>query len=48
MPKVLEAVAGPGALMLYLSPAIIADAQGRRDALAVTLFNVSLGWTAIG
>jgi hypothetical protein len=34
--------------MLYLAPAIIADARNRKDAVAVTVVNVLLGWTVVG
>ena len=48
MSQILEGVAVLGALMLYLIPAIEADARNRDDALAITLVNVLLGWTVIG
>jgi hypothetical protein len=48
MLKLIEGAAGMGALMLYLAPAIIADARERKDAFAVTLVNILLGWTVIG
>jgi hypothetical protein len=48
MSKLVEGAAVLGALVLYLAPAIIADARGRPDAFAVTLVNVLLGWTVVG
>jgi Superinfection immunity protein len=48
MLKVLEAGVFVAGLVLYLTPAIIADARGRQDAFAVTVFNVLLGWTMVG
>ncbi len=46
--KGLEGLALLAVLSLYLAPSIIADANERDDALAITLFNVLLGWTVIG
>lgn len=46
--KIIEGAAGVGALMLYLAPAMIADARERKDAFAVTMVNILLGWTVIG
>ena len=37
-----------GALMLYLAPAIVADARERKDAFAVTIVNIVFGWTVVG
>ncbi|WP_168791960.1 superinfection immunity protein [Paraburkholderia aromaticivorans] len=48
MSKIIEGVAVLGALMLYLAPAMIADARERKDAFAVTMVNILLGWTVIG
>lgn len=48
MLKVLEGAIYVGAFMLYLAPAMIADARGRNDAFAVTMVNVLLGWTVVG
>ncbi|REG51283.1 T4 superinfection immunity protein [Paraburkholderia sp. BL6669N2] len=48
MLKVIEGAAVLGALMLYLVPAMIADARERKDAFAVTMVNILLGWTVIG
>lgn len=48
MLKVIEGAVLLGALMLYLVPAMIADAREREDAFAVTMVNILLGWTVIG
>ncbi|NPT53377.1 superinfection immunity protein [Paraburkholderia elongata] len=48
MLKIIEGAAFLGALMLYLVPAMIADAREREDAFAVTMVNILLGWTVIG
>ncbi|NPT47553.1 superinfection immunity protein [Paraburkholderia sp. 1N] len=48
MLKVIEAAVFLGALVLYLVPAMIADAREREDAFAVTMVNILLGWTVIG
>ena len=48
MLKVIEGAVFLGALMLYLVPAMIADAREREDAFAVTMVNILLGWTVIG
>ncbi|KAA1011374.1 superinfection immunity protein [Paraburkholderia panacisoli] len=48
MLKVIEGAVVLGALMLYLVPAMIADAREREDAFAVTMVNILLGWTVIG
>ncbi len=48
MSKILEGAVFLGAMVLYLAPAIIADARGRQDAFAVTMVNVLLGWTIVG
>lgn len=48
MLKTVEGAVFVGALMLYLAPAIIADAREREDAFAVTMVNILLGWTVIG
>lgn len=48
MLKLIEGAAVVGALMLYLTPAMIADARERKDAFAVTMVNILLGWTVIG
>jgi len=34
--------------VLYFLPAIIAFARGKRDAGAILVLNLFLGWTAIG
>ncbi|MFM0155239.1 superinfection immunity protein [Paraburkholderia sediminicola] len=48
MLKIIEGAVFLGALMLYLVPAMIADAREREDAFAVTMVNILLGWTVIG
>lgn len=48
MLKIIEAAVFIGAVMLYLTPSIIADARERDDAFAVTMVNILLGWTVIG
>ncbi|MFL9910090.1 superinfection immunity protein [Paraburkholderia sp. RL17-337-BIB-A] len=48
MLKIFEGAVEVGALMLYLAPAMIADARERSDAFAVTMVNILLGWTVIG
>ena len=48
MLKPIEGAVLLGALMLYLVPAMIADARDREDAFAVTMVNILLGWTVIG
>ncbi|CAG4909212.1 superinfection immunity protein [Paraburkholderia saeva] len=48
MLKILMGGAYIAALMLYLAPAMIADARGRKDAFVVTMVNILLGWTVIG
>ncbi|PPK47217.1 T4 superinfection immunity protein [Trinickia symbiotica] len=46
--KGFEGLALLAALSFYLAPSILADANERDDALAITLVNVLLGWTVIG
>jgi hypothetical protein len=48
MLKIIESAVFLGALVLYFVPAMIADARERKDAFAVTIVNVLLGWTVIG
>ncbi|RKE38714.1 T4 superinfection immunity protein [Paraburkholderia sp. BL23I1N1] len=48
MLKIIEGAVFLGALVLYLVPAMIADAREREDAFAVTIVNILLGWTVIG
>ena len=48
MLQVIEGAVVLGAVMLYLVPAMIADARDREDAFAVTMVNILLGWTVIG
>lgn len=48
MLKLIEGAALLGALMLYLAPAMIADAREREYAFALTMVNILLGWTVIG
>lgn len=48
MSQILEGMGVLGALMLYLIPSIEADARNSKDAHAITLMNILLGWTVIG
>jgi uncharacterized membrane protein YbhN (UPF0104 family) len=48
MLQILEGAAVIAALSLYLIPSIEADARQHRDAFAITLVNVLLGWTVVG
>ncbi|WP_144111617.1 superinfection immunity protein [Paraburkholderia sp. BCC1886] len=48
MLKIVEGAALIGATMLYFAPSMIADARERKDAFAVTMVNILLGWTVIG
>jgi uncharacterized membrane protein len=48
MLHVFESVALIGALIVYLVPAMEADARNHDHALAITLVNVFLGWTIVG
>ncbi|MFM0200935.1 superinfection immunity protein [Paraburkholderia fungorum] len=48
MLKIFEAAVEVGAVILYLTPAMIADAREREDAFAVTMVNILLGWTVVG
>lgn len=48
MRHVFESVALVAALIVYLMPAIEADAREHEHALAITLVNVFLGWTLVG
>jgi hypothetical protein len=48
MLHVFEGVALLGALVVYLVPAMEADARNHEHALAITLVNVFLGWTLVG
>ncbi|RFU44813.1 superinfection immunity protein [Paraburkholderia sp. DHOC27] len=48
MSQILEGITVLGVLTLYLIPSIEADARKSRDAQAITLVNVLLGWTVIG
>jgi hypothetical protein len=48
MIHILEGAAVIAALSLYLIPSIEADARGHRDAFAITMVNVLLGWTIVG
>ncbi|CAG9269238.1 superinfection immunity protein [Paraburkholderia unamae] len=48
MLQILEGAAVIAALTLYLIPSIEADARNHRDAFAITLVNVLLGWTIVG
>lgn len=48
MREIFEGAAVIAAMSLYLIPSIEADARGHRDAFAITLVNVLLGWTIVG
>ncbi|WP_255555295.1 superinfection immunity protein [Trinickia mobilis] len=48
MLHVLESVALVCALIVYLAPAMEADAREHDHALGITLVNIFLGWTVIG
>src|ERR1700758_1797262 len=48
MAKYVEAIGLIGALVVYLVPSLEADAREHRQAFAITLINVFLGWTVIG
>jgi hypothetical protein len=48
MVQILEGAAVIAALSLYLIPSIEADSRGHRDAFAITMVNVLLGWTIVG
>lgn len=48
MVKIVEGAVLLGAVMLYLAPAMIADAREREYAFALTMVNILLGWTVIG
>ena len=45
---VLFAVVSVGGLAIYLLPTCVAMARGRRQATAIGVLNVLLGWTFIG
>lgn len=46
--QILEAAALIAAMSLYLIPSIEADAYEHRDAFAITMVNILLGWTIVG
>ncbi|NPT35191.1 superinfection immunity protein [Paraburkholderia xenovorans] len=48
MLKTIQGAVVIAVLMLYLAPAMIADARNREDAFAVTMVNILLGWTVLG
>jgi hypothetical protein len=48
MLQILEGAAIIAALSLYLIPSIEADAREHKDAFAITLVNILLGWTVVG
>ena len=48
MTQYVQALVVVGALVLYLVPSLEADAREHDNALAITVFNVLLGWTVIG
>lgn len=45
---VLFAVVSVGGLAIYLLPTCVAMARGRRQATAIGVLNVLLGWTFLG
>jgi hypothetical protein len=48
MSQILEGMGVLGGLLVYLIPSIAADARHSKDANAITLMNILLGWTVIG
>ncbi|WP_395068204.1 superinfection immunity protein [Paraburkholderia silvatlantica] len=48
MLQILEGVSVIAAVSLYLIPSIEADARGHKDAFAITIVNILLGWTIVG
>jgi hypothetical protein len=48
MLQILEGAAVIAAISLYLIPSIEADAREHKDAFAITLVNILLGWTIVG
>ncbi|TKC88290.1 superinfection immunity protein [Trinickia terrae] len=48
MLKLFEGAMLIGGFVLYLIPAMEADARERDNALAITMVNVLLGWTIVG
>lgn len=48
MLQILEGASVIAAVALYLIPSIEADAREHKDAFAITMVNVLLGWTIVG
>ncbi|QGZ59760.1 superinfection immunity protein [Paraburkholderia acidiphila] len=48
MLQILEGASVIAALSLYLIPSIEADAREHKDAFAITMVNILLGWTIVG
>jgi hypothetical protein len=48
MKQIFEGLTVLAAIMLYLMPAMKADALEHPDAFAITVANILLGWTVIG
>jgi hypothetical protein len=48
MLQILEGAAVIAAMSLYLIPSIEADARDHKDAFAITVVNILLGWTVVG
>lgn len=48
MLQILEGAAVIAAVSLYLIPSIEADARDHKDAFAITMVNIVLGWTVVG
>ncbi|WP_321960836.1 superinfection immunity protein [Paraburkholderia sp. J7] len=46
--QILEGASVIAAVILYLIPSIEADARGHKDAFAITMVNILLGWTVVG
>jgi hypothetical protein len=46
--EILKGAAVIAAVVLYMIPSIEADARGHRDAFAITVVNILLGWTIVG
>jgi hypothetical protein len=46
--QILKGAVLIAAIALYLIPSIEADARGHRDAFAITVVNILLGWTVVG
>ncbi|WP_233889017.1 superinfection immunity protein [Paraburkholderia flagellata] len=48
MLQILEGASVIAAVALYLIPSIEADAREHKDAFAITVVNILLGWTIVG